>query len=500
MAGALAELLGVLELSPALAVGHSAGAAILIRMSLDGRLAPKGIVSLNGALVPFRGGLSELFSPLAKLLFVNPLVPRLFAWGAGEAAVARMIRDTGSTLDPEGIALYARLVRNPAHIAGALGMMADWDLKPLVRDLPRLSPPLLLVVGPRTGPFRPTTPLPSRAPPLGRDRAPEGPRPPRARGAAGGGGGDRRAVRASHRRAAAGGVGPASECLAPFPRSPRSPARRDGGQHTMAGEKGGIVRRAAGAGILAAAAGGIGLSRFLVPHDLPLPPALDAERREFEGKRAGRLSFYVSGNGPPLLLIHSINAAGSAYEVRPLHERLKGRRLYAPDLPGFGFSDRSDRPYDARLYVDALHDMLDLVAAEAGPEPIDAVALSLSAEFLARAAVEHPERFRTLALVTPTGFDKRSGKRRGPPGASLEVPGLYRTFTFPLWSQAIYDALVSRASIRYFLQRTFGRKDIDEGLLEYDYLTAHQPGRATPLTPSCPAACSAPTSATSTSG
>jgi magnesium chelatase accessory protein len=147
MAGALAELLGVLELSPALAVGHSAGAAILIRMSLDGRLAPKGIVSLNGALVPFRGGLSELFSPLAKLLFVNPLVPRLFAWGAGEAAVARMIRDTGSTLDPEGIALYARLVRNPAHIAGALGMMADWDLKPLVRDLPRLSPPLLLVVG-----------------------------------------------------------------------------------------------------------------------------------------------------------------------------------------------------------------------------------------------------------------------------------------------------------------------------------------------------------------
>lgn len=244
----------------------------------------------------------------------------------------------------------------------------------------------------------------------------------------------------------------------------------------MAGEKGGIVRRAAGAGILAAAAGGIGLSRFLVPHDLPLPPALDAERREIEGRRAGRLSFYASGDGPPLLLVHSINAAGSAYEIRPLHERLKGHRVYAPDLPGFGFSDRSDRRYDARLYVDALHDMLDLIAAEAGPEPLDALALSLSSEFLARAAVERPERFRTLAFVTPTGFDKRSANRRGPPGASREVPGLYRVFTFPVWSQAVYDALVSRASIRYFLQRTFGSKAIDEGLLEYDYLTAHQPG------------------------
>lgn len=147
MAAALGDLLRVLEISPALAVGHSAGAAILIRMSLDGLMRPKGIVSLNGALQPFRGGLSELFSPLAKLLFVNPLVPRLFAWGAGEAAVERMIRDTGSSLDPEGVALYTRLVQRPAHIAGALCMMADWDLKPLVRDLPRLGSPLLLVVG-----------------------------------------------------------------------------------------------------------------------------------------------------------------------------------------------------------------------------------------------------------------------------------------------------------------------------------------------------------------
>ena len=247
----------------------------------------------------------------------------------------------------------------------------------------------------------------------------------------------------------------------------------------MADGKNGIGRRAVGVGALAAI-GGIGLSRFAVPHDLPLPPALSGERREIEGKRAGRLNFYVEGDGPPLLLLHSINAAGSAYEVRPLFERLRGRRVYAPDLPGFGFSDRSDRPYRSRLYADAVHDMLDAIAADSEPAsglvPVDALALSLSSEFLARAAVERPDRFRTLALVTPTGFDKRSNARRGPEGSAREVPGLYRVFTVPLWSQALFDALVSRASIRYFLQRTFGSKEVPEDLVDYDYLTTHRPG------------------------
>lgn len=207
-----------------------------------------------------------------------------------------------------------------------------------------------------------------------------------------------------------------------------------------------------------------------------LPPALAAERREITGK-AGQLSYYVAGAGKPHLLIHSINAAGSAYEVRPVFERLQaGRRVYAVDLPGFGFSDRSARAYDVPLYVAAIHDMLDVIAAEAGPEPIDALAVSLSSEFLARAACERPERLRSLALVTPTGFGRGSDKFRGPPGESREVPLLYALFTFPLWSRGFYDLLVSRRSIRFFLRKTFGSQRIDAGLADYDYLTTHQPG------------------------
>ena len=242
----------------------------------------------------------------------------------------------------------------------------------------------------------------------------------------------------------------------------------------MRRERRSVLGRIAGIGALASAAG-VGYSRFAIPHDLPLPPALPGERGTTQG-RAGRLSFYVAGSGAPLLLIHSINAAGSAYEVRPIAERIRDRRVYAVDLPGFGFSDRSERAYTIRLYTDAIHDMLDVIAAEAGPGPVDALALSLSCEFLARAATEAPERFRSLAFVTPTGFEKGADTRRGPEGASREVPGLYRAFTVPLWTQTVFDLLASRRSIRYFLEKTWGSKAIDEGLLDYDYLTTHQPG------------------------
>jgi pimeloyl-ACP methyl ester carboxylesterase len=212
-----------------------------------------------------------------------------------------------------------------------------------------------------------------------------------------------------------------------------------------------------------------------VPHALELPPALPGERREFAG-RAGRLSYYVAGAGEPLLLIHSVNAAASAYEVRPLFEHYRrSRRVYAIDLPGFGFSDRSARDYTARLYADAILDMVEEIGREHAREPVDALALSLGGEFLARAASEQPKRFRTVALVSPTGFG-RGEHFYGEPGSARGFPLLRGVYEFPLWSRPFFDLLNSRASQRYFLAKTFGSyQTIDQGLLEYDYLTAHQP-------------------------
>ena len=53
---------------------------------------------------------------------------------------------------------------------------------------------------------------------------------------------------------------------------------------------------------------------------------------------------------------------------------------------------------------------------------------------------------------------------------------LYKTFTFGLWRAPFFRLLTSRVSIRYFLEKTWGSKAIDEGLLAYDILTTRQPG------------------------
>lgn len=150
MASALQGLLQTLGQSPTRVVGHSAGAAIAVRMCLDGLIQPQRLSGLNAALLPLGGLVGPLFSPVAKLMASVPLVPQLFAWRAREPAVLeRLLQATGSTLDPTGTALYQRLVSSPAHARGALGMMANWDLPSLARDLPRLATPLDLLVGSR---------------------------------------------------------------------------------------------------------------------------------------------------------------------------------------------------------------------------------------------------------------------------------------------------------------------------------------------------------------
>lgn len=147
MSRLLQQRLDAVGAKPACVVGHSAGAAILARMAIDGRIAPAALVSLNGAFVPL-GGMLRFLSPIARLMAATPLVARVFAGRAADPkALDRLLESTGSRLDATGTGLYARLVQSPAHVHGALTMMANWDLDPLLRDLARLRVPALLLAG-----------------------------------------------------------------------------------------------------------------------------------------------------------------------------------------------------------------------------------------------------------------------------------------------------------------------------------------------------------------
>jgi magnesium chelatase accessory protein len=149
MARALAELLGKLGMgAPDVIVGHSAGAAIGVRLAIDlGIDAP--IIGLNPALLPFPGLAARLFPAMARALFVNPFTAMIFAQiASSESEVARFLKkSTGSRIDARGVALYHRLFRTSDHCAGAIGMMANWDLETLASDLPSVAARSLLVHG-----------------------------------------------------------------------------------------------------------------------------------------------------------------------------------------------------------------------------------------------------------------------------------------------------------------------------------------------------------------
>ncbi len=152
VARGLEAVLAELGVQPVLAVGHSAGAAVAIRMALDSLIRPAAVVSLNGALLPFPGMVNELFGPAARLLASSRMTAHAFSFFAGSnPSIERMIRSTGSRIDAEGMRLYARLAGSPGHVQGALSLMANWDLRPLVRGLPGFGPRLMLVTGSQDG-------------------------------------------------------------------------------------------------------------------------------------------------------------------------------------------------------------------------------------------------------------------------------------------------------------------------------------------------------------
>ena len=147
MAQAIAALLKQMGTDPVLAVGHSAGAAILIRLALDHAIAPAAIIALNGAILPMHPFSHPFVSLMAKFLAANPFIPWFFSKQADGATVDKLLKDTGSKVPEDSRACYRRLLQSRRHVAAALRMMAHWDLETLARDLPGLKTKLVLIAG-----------------------------------------------------------------------------------------------------------------------------------------------------------------------------------------------------------------------------------------------------------------------------------------------------------------------------------------------------------------
>jgi len=189
---------------------------------------------------------------------------------------------------------------------------------------------------------------------------------------------------------------------------------------------------------------------------------------------AGMLTYYADTTlkGRPVVLIHGLHAAASAKDIAPLFDGLRRqRRVIALDLPGFGRSERSDRPYTPELYAKAIATLLRQVA----PGGADVVALSLSSEIAAMVAREHPSLIHSLCLISPTGFTRPRDQPRNERAARSGRPVKRSWLRTRALEPVLFSLLTTHESLSMFLRKSFCGP-VDEELLEYAYETSHQPG------------------------
>ena len=161
----------------------------------------------------------------------------------------------------------------------------------------------------------------------------------------------------------------------------------------------------------------------------------------------GRMRVWQGGSGPPLLAVHGLGGSGRYWDGLA---RLVGSgfRVLAPDLAGFGASDKPVATYDRGFHLESL----ESVVRELGDGgPTVAVGHSLGAVFAALWAARHPNDTVALALAAapfPSGDGEPEWARRPAPAGLRLAAGVARV-TWPLVAVPVgvargYPAAVAR--------------------------------------------------------
>jgi pimeloyl-ACP methyl ester carboxylesterase len=187
--------------------------------------------------------------------------------------------------------------------------------------------------------------------------------------------------------------------------------------------------------------------------------------------RGWRLAYQVAGKvgAPPVLLVHGVYAGASSYEFRKNFSELsEDFRVYALDLLGCGLSERPRRRYEPEDVAAQVEDF----TREEIEAPTHLISSSLSAALVVPAAVRSPRLFKRLVLICPTGLgslDQTSGRLGD---------AIYSPFRMPIFGNTLYNAIVSRRGIRYYLSSMayHNPKSLTNKLVEDYYRTSHQPG------------------------
>lgn len=156
------------------------------------------------------------------------------------------------------------------------------------------------------------------------------------------------------------------------------------------------------AGLSGVAAGAIATRLLMRPKDVSWPDSLDfiynPEYSWFTRVNGVRIHYQEAGDetAPPIILIHGFISSNLIWShvLRPLAQA--GFRAVAPDLPGYGYSDK---PADAQYTIDEQARNVVGLMDRLRMEKAVIVGASYGGAIAATVALDYPERVSKLVLV-----------------------------------------------------------------------------------------------------
>jgi pimeloyl-ACP methyl ester carboxylesterase len=120
-----------------------------------------------------------------------------------------------------------------------------------------------------------------------------------------------------------------------------------------------------------------------------------------------RLRYIVTGQGPPLLLLHTLRTQLDMFQkiVPALAARF---RVYALDYPGHGYSDIPAADYSADYFVSAVAGALERLDLR----DVTVVGESIGGSIALLLAARHNPRVRRVVAINPYDYDGGRGLRR----------------------------------------------------------------------------------------
>ncbi|MDJ0800236.1 MAG: alpha/beta hydrolase [Calothrix sp. MO_167.B12] len=151
----------------------------------------------------------------------------------------------------------------------------------------------------------------------------------------------------------------------------------------------------------------------------------------------------LEAKSSPLVFLHSLGGGSSAYEWSKVYPAFAAtHQVIAPDLIGWGDSAHPARNYQPQDYLNLIQTLLEEVAVE----PAWVVASSLTAGLTIRLAIQQPQLFQGLFLVSPSGY--------GDFGADYGKELVSQVVRIPGIDRIIYGlGAANELAVRNFLQQ-----------------------------------------------